>query len=152
MVKRELKILSITVIFFALCILGWYKLNLIHQNDILDGKEIVIIKLESADGCKTMKTTPFTESIVTYEKVDELRIFKRAINIAVIEKGDIDYCAMFFMYLLLEDGTQMKFVLNVADEAGRTALLVDIADRGQGYEIPKDQTAELRKIIYQAKS
>ncbi|WP_256217296.1 hypothetical protein [Paenibacillus sp. OV219] len=42
----------------------------------------------------------------------------------------------------------MKFVVNVANEDGRTALLVDTADSGQGYEIPKDQATELRKIIY----
>jgi hypothetical protein len=55
---------------------------------------------------------------------------------------------MFFMYVSFEDGTQEKFELNVADEDGRTGLLVETADSGQGYTIPEDQTHELRKIIY----
>jgi hypothetical protein len=117
-------------------------------NDVLGGKEIVTIKLECADGCKAMKTSPFTEKIVTYENVDELRIFQRAISKAVIIKGELDYGVFFYIYLSFKDGTQKKFVLNVADEDGRTALLVDTADSGKGYSIPKDQTTELRKIIY----
>jgi hypothetical protein len=131
----------IVILFLVLGITGC-------GSDVLDGKEIVTIKLECADGCKTMKTPPFTEKIVTYENVEELRIFQRAISTAILMKGELDYSVMFFMYLSFEDGTQKKFVLNVADEDGRTALLVDTADSGQGYEIPKDQTTELRKIIY----
>jgi hypothetical protein len=118
------------------------------KSEVLNGKDIVTIKLECADGCKTMKIPPFTEKIVTYENVDELRIFQRAINKALKVKGELDYSVMFFMYLSFEDNTQKKFVLNVADEDGRTALLVDPSDSGQGYTIPKDQTNELRKIIY----
>ncbi|SEM82496.1 hypothetical protein SAMN05518847_101899 [Paenibacillus sp. OV219] len=39
MVNRELKILLVTNILFALFILGWYKLHLKYQNDVLDGKK-----------------------------------------------------------------------------------------------------------------
>ncbi|KIL34999.1 hypothetical protein SD71_15060 [Cohnella kolymensis] len=129
------------ILFFVVGIVGC-------NSDVLNGKEMVGIKIECADGCKTMKTPPFTEKIVTYENVDELRIFQRANSKAVKMQGELDYSVMFFMYLSFEDGTQKKFVLNVADEDGRTALLVDTADSGQGYTIPKDQTNELRKIIY----
>jgi hypothetical protein len=63
-------------------------------------------------------------------------------------KGELDYGVMFLMYVSFDDGAQKKFELNVSDEDGRTALLVDTTDSGQGYLIPKDQTSELRKIIY----
>jgi hypothetical protein len=63
----------IVILFMVLGIAGC-------GNDVLDGKEIVTIKLECADICKTMNTPPFTEKIVTYENVDELRIFQRAIS------------------------------------------------------------------------
>ncbi|GGF90578.1 hypothetical protein [Paenibacillus abyssi] len=117
-------------------------------NDVLNGKEIVSIELECADLCKTMKTPPFRGNAYIFDNVDDLRIFQRAISKAVKMEGKLDYGVMFFIHLVYEDGTQKKFVLNVADEDGRTALLVDTANSGQGYEIPKDQTTELRKIIY----
>ncbi|MFC5529748.1 hypothetical protein [Cohnella yongneupensis] len=117
-------------------------------NNILDGKEIVEVKLECAELCKTMKTPPFSTKIVAHEQADEIRAFERAIGKATKINGELDYGAMFFMYLTFEDDAQKKYVLNVADEEGTTALLVDTANSGQGYTIPKEQTNELRKIIY----
>ncbi|MWC30545.1 hypothetical protein [Paenibacillus sp. MMS18-CY102] len=49
---------------------------------------------------------------------------------------------------MIRNNTQQKFVLNVADEDGRTALLVDAADSEHGYTIPTKQANELRKKIY----
>ncbi|WP_219837196.1 hypothetical protein [Paenibacillus sp. R14(2021)] len=132
----------IVVLLLILGITGFGK-------DVLYGKDIVHIELECADLCKTMKTPPFRGNDYTFSKTDEVRIFQQAISKAVKMKDDLDYGVMFFMYLAFEDGTEKKFMLNVADEDERTALLVDTTDSGQGYEIPAVQTAMLRKIIYQ---
>ena len=114
-------------------------------NKVENEKEIVSIKIECADLCKTMKNTPFTEK--TYENEEEIRIFQRAINTAEKINGILDYGVVFYMYVSFEDGTQKKFVLNVADDDSSTALLVDTAHSEQGYTIPKDQTKELRKTL-----
>lgn len=116
------------------------------KSEDLIGKEIVAIKLVCSELCKKTPNTPFYQKILT--DVDEIKIFKRSISKAVKMKGELNYGAMFMMYVSFEDSTQKKFVLNVDNEAGHIALLVDTADSGQGYEIPKDQTNELRKIIY----
>ncbi|MBB3070040.1 hypothetical protein FHS14_003035 [Paenibacillus baekrokdamisoli] len=127
------------IIFLVIGIVGC-------KSEVLNGKEIVAIKLECSDLCKKTPNAPFNQKILT--DIDEIKIFERSISKAVKMKGELDYDVMFMMYVSFEDSTQKKFVLNVDDEAGRTALLVDTADSGQGYEIPKDQTNELRKIIY----
>lgn len=120
------------------------------STDLLDRQSIVTITLECADFCKTMNNAPFAaEKIISYENADELRIFRRAIETAVKMSGELEYGVMFYMYLSMEDGTQKKFVLNVGDEEDQTGLLVDTAASGQGYEIPEDQTAKLREIIYE---
>jgi len=131
-------------VFILVLIVGIVGCN----SNVLNGKEIITVKLECADICKTMNTHPFTEKIITYENVNELRIFQRAISKAEKMNGILDYGVMFYLYISFEDGTKKKYVLNVADEDGRTALLVDTADSGQGYTISKDQTDELRKLIY----
>ncbi|MWC31095.1 hypothetical protein [Paenibacillus sp. MMS18-CY102] len=114
----------------------------------MDGKEIVNIELECADLCKKLKTPPFSTKILNHENIEELKTFEQAIKKTKKMKGKLDYGVMFFMYLTYEDNTQKKYTLNVEDEDGRTALLVDTSASGQGYIIPEEQTNEIRKIIY----
>lgn len=115
-------------------------------NKVENEKEIISIKIECTDICKTMKNTPFIEK--TYEKEEEIRVFQRAINTAEKINGILDYGVTFYMYVSFEDGTQKKFVLNVDDDDASTALLVDTAHSEQGYRIPQEQTNKLRKILY----
>ncbi|GIO12759.1 hypothetical protein J19TS2_23140 [Cohnella xylanilytica] len=75
--------------------------------------------------------------------------FQRSIRHAEKIKGELDYGAMYFLYV--EDGMRKKFVLNLAEEAGRTALLVDTAHPSQGYSIPSKCTDLLREVIYGGK-
>lgn len=110
-------------------------------------KELASIELECADLCKAMKTPPFKGEYYTFDHVQDLQVFQRAIRKAVKLKADLDYGVMFRMHLSFKDGTRKTMVLNVADKDGLTALLVDTADR-IFYEIPKAQTTELRKVIY----
>lgn len=114
----------------------------------MDGKEIVTIKLECADLCRKMKEPPFSTKILNSEHVNELKIFEDALGKTKKMQGKLDYGVMFFIYLSFANNTQKKYVLNVDNEDGRTALLVDTANSGQGYIIPIAQTNELRKIIY----
>ncbi|WP_041613528.1 hypothetical protein [Paenibacillus sp. JDR-2] len=132
--------LLIVMIIFILGITGC-------GNDLLDGKEIVNVRMECADECKPMKPSSIKEGDMTYEKTDELNVFERAITRAKLIKGELDYGVFFYMHLMLDDGSQRKFVLNITDEDGRTALLVD-TDSGKGYAIPENLTEELRAIIW----
>ncbi|MDG0813961.1 hypothetical protein [Cohnella rhizosphaerae] len=66
--------------------------------------------------------------------------------------GVLDYGVTFFMYLFFEDGTQKKYVLNVEDQDGMNALLVDTDNSMQGYRISKELTSELRGVIYGGES
>lgn len=115
-------------------------------NKVENEKEIVSIKIECADLCRTMKNIPFTEK--TFDNEEEIRIFQRAINTAEKINGNLNYGVIFYMYVSFEDGTLKKFVLNVDDDDASTALLVDTAHSEQGYTIHKDQTIELRTILY----
>ncbi|MFD2329409.1 hypothetical protein ACFSR7_09170 [Cohnella sp. GCM10020058] len=114
---------------------------------VLNGKEIVSVKLECAEFCK-QAGAPFAEKTFTKENGVVLKVFRKAIVNAEKMNGEVDYGVDFFMYLSFGDGTRKKYVLNVADEAGRTALLVDTDDSSQGYTISKGLTNELRSVIY----
>ncbi|WP_217592002.1 hypothetical protein [Cohnella sp. GbtcB17] len=118
---------------------------------MLDGKEIVSVKLECADFCKRVGTPPFppfTEKTFAKENGNALNVFRKAIVNAEKMNGVLNYVVIFYMYLLFDDGAQKKYVLNVADEDGMNALLVDTEESSQGYTISKDLTSELRSFIY----
>ncbi|WP_201001663.1 hypothetical protein [Paenibacillus glycanilyticus] len=117
-------------------------------NDVLDGKEIVKVSIECADVCKNVKPYSFKDTdVVSFETADELNVFKRAITGAKVIKGEVDYGVFFYMQLALNDGLQKKYVLNIADEDGRSGLLVD-TDNGKGYIISDNLTGELKAIIW----
>lgn len=121
-----------------------------HTNGkvMLNGKEIVSVKLECADFCKKAEKPPFAKKIFTKENGDALNVFRKAIVKAEKMNGVLDYGVTFFMYLFFEDGTQKKYVLNVEDQDGMNALLVDTDNSMQGYRISKELTSELRGVIY----
>ncbi|WP_336772838.1 hypothetical protein [Paenibacillus sp. MMO-58] len=117
-------------------------------NDVLDGKEIDKISIVCADECKTVMPASFKETdVVIFEAADELNVFEKAITRAEVIKGEVDYGVLFYMYLALDDGSQKKYVLNIAKEDGRSGLLVDTYS-GKGYAIPVNLTDKLRAIIW----
>ncbi|MFC3802636.1 hypothetical protein [Cohnella sp. GCM10012308] len=142
---------SFTVILLLLCMAATGCANDAGTKGkvVLNGKEIVSVKLECAEFCKKAGT-PFAEKTFTKENGEELKLFRKAIVNAEKMNGVVDYGVDFFMYLSFGDGTQKKYVLNVADEEGRTALLVNTDDSSQGYTISKGLTNELRSVIYGA--
>lgn len=62
--------------------------------------------------------------------------------------GMLNYGMMFRMEAAFEDGTKRSYVLNVPEKEGEKALLVDLADSGQGYSLPPKRTNELRSVIF----
>ncbi|QHW33060.1 hypothetical protein GZH47_21150 [Paenibacillus rhizovicinus] len=114
--------------------------------EVVKDQAITSITLVCADLCKELSDPPFNQKVIT--EVEELKTFKHAIDKAKIMQGDLDYGVVFLMSISYSDHTQQEFVLNVDNEDGRTALLVDRADSGQGYEIPPEPTSALRKMIY----
>lgn len=108
--------------------------------ELLDEDEKSVVNLKFyhdftiKEVAETLNIPLGTAKTVLYRALKKLRIFQRAISKAEKINGILNYGVMFWMYLSFDDGTQEKYVLNVANE--------------QGYTIPKDQTNELRKIIY----
>lgn len=143
-----LRILVIVILLLSIAATGCASGTGKNGKVMLDGKEIVSVKLECADFCKRAETPPFAEKTFTKENGDALKVFHKGIVNAEKMNGVVDYVVTFFMYLAFEDGTQKKYVLNVADEDGMNALLVNTEESSQGYTISKDLTSELRSFIY----
>ncbi|MDQ6420198.1 lipoprotein [Paenibacillus sp. LHD-117] len=108
--------------------------------------EIVSIRIECAEICKSMGSPPFTEK--TFKAINEIKAFQRAIEKAEKMDGVLNYGVMFYMTVSYQDDTKQKYVLNVSDEEGSRGLLVDAANSSQGYEIPEEQAEELARLIY----
>lgn len=143
-----MRILVVVILLLSIAATGCASGTGTNGKVMLDGKEIVSVKLECADFCKRAGTPPFAEKTFAKEDGDALKLFRKAIVNAKKMNGMLDYGVTFFMYLAFGDGTQKKYVLNVADQDGMNALLVDTEDSSQGYTISKDLTSELRSFIY----
>jgi hypothetical protein len=108
-------------------------------------KQISSIRLECAELCKRTSPIPFEQK--TIRDAGELEKFKQAMSQGRKLLGDIDYGVVFWMYITLRDGTRKKYVLNINEQPGGIALLVNMKS-GNAYTLPKDDTAAMRAIIW----
>lgn len=143
-----MRLFAVVVLVLSIVATGCRSAKDTTDKVMLDGKEIVSVKLECADFCKGAEKPPFAEKTFTKDNGDALNVFRKAIVNAEKMNGVLNYVVIFYMYLLFDDGAQKKYVLNVADENGMNALLVDTEESSQGYTISKDLTSELRSFIY----
>lgn len=117
-----------------------------------DGKcppaEVESIKLVCTELCARGGGGPAPFAEKTFRESSDIRIFTEAMGRAERILAEINYGVLFRMEVTYEDGTVKPYVLNVDRQQDGTGLLVDLAGSGQGYEIPRADSAELRRIIY----
>lgn len=134
-----------TLMVFVL-IFGLTGCKTLSGKEIFSKKEVESIKLECMELCKQKGNVAF--SVKTFEDDNDIEMFVKAINKAEKIKGMLDYGTLFLMEVILKDGTQKKYVLNIDKEFGTNGLLVESSNSSQGYTITQELSFELSKIIY----
>jgi hypothetical protein len=106
------------------------------------GKEVTHINLSCTN--LTNQTGCVNKS---FADIQAFHIFKEAIESAKKMSGILNYAAEYKLKITFKDNTTTTFDLSLGSNKEMKGLLVDLADRDQGYEISNSNANKLRDLI-----